>query len=288
MNKEILKKFIPQFLWKCLRTKKIVAQHKTVVSICEKLVSDFNPEQERFELSPLKQFQDDRIIWQYWAQGYDDVPAVVRECLDSVDRYAEGYEIVRLSDENLSEYIDIPDFVTEKRNSFSKAHFADLLRLLLLSTYGGIWLDATVRLSGKIPAIYHEDDFFMFQRDRTEEHKKYWESTYAYYFGWSKGFRVNVLNSVIFAKKDSPVISTLASLMLKWWKENDNLPDYFFFQILFDVLINGKMKGQNCRIVSDCLPHYLQQSINDPKFSLMSRDEILKTIPIHKLTYKKQ
>lgn len=288
MNKEILKKFVPQSLWKCLRTKKIVAQHKAVASICEKLVTDFNPAQERYELKPMKKFQDDRIIWQYWAQGYADVPAVVRECLDSVDRYAEGYEIVRLSDENLLEYIDIPDFVTEKRNSFSKAHFADLLRLLLLSTYGGVWLDATERLSGRIPAIYHEDDFFMFQRDRNEEHKEYWESTYAYYFGWSKGFRVNVLNSVIFAKKDSSVISTLASLMLKWWKENDYLPDYFFFQILFDVLINGKMKGQNCRIVSDCLPHYLQQSINDPGFNLMSRDEILKTIPIHKLTYKKQ
>ena len=39
-------------------------------------------------------------------------------------------------------------------------------------------------------------------------------------------------------------------------------------------------------LVSDTLPHYLQQSINDPSFDLMSREEILRTIPIHKLTYK--
>lgn len=288
MNKEILKKFVPQSLWKCLRTKKIVAQHKTVASICENLISDFNPTQERFELRPLKEFQDDRIIWQYWAQGYDDVPKTVKECLDSVDRFADGYRVIRLSDANLSEYLDIPEYVIAKRSLFSLAFFSDLLRCMLLSTYGGIWLDATVLLSAPIPQEYRDVDFFLFQRDPAEKNKEYWENTYAYYFGWTKGFRVNMLSSFLCGKKDSAVIKNLSTLMLKWWKENDYLPDYFFFQILFDVLINGKMKGQNCLIVSDCLPHYLQQSINDPGFNLMSRDEILKTIPIHKLTYKKQ
>ncbi|MBQ2527003.1 MAG: capsular biosynthesis protein, partial [Bacteroidales bacterium] len=59
-------------------------------------------------------------------------------------------------------------------------------------------------------------------------------------------------------------------------------PDYFFFQILFDVLPSFG----DYPLVSDCLPHYLQQSINDPSFPLMDKDEILKKIHIHKLTYK--
>lgn len=289
MNKEILKKIIPDSLWSRLRTRKIVAQHKRVAAVCEKLVSDCDPLKDAFSLKPLKKFDDEKIIWQYWAQGYDDgVPETVRKCLDSVDRFADGYRVIRLSDYNIPDYIELPAYVMEKRDKYSLAHFSDLLRLVLLSTYGGIWLDATVMLSGVIPQRYIEPDFFMFQRDPKEVNRNYWENTYAYYFGWDKGFRVNVLNSIIFAKKDSVVINDLSALMLKWWKENDTLPDYFFFQILFDVLINGKLKGYNCPIVSDCLPHYLQQSINDPIFNLMSREDILATIPIHKLTYKKQ
>lgn len=288
MNKELIKKCIPQNLWKYLRTRQIVHNHKHVAAICRKLISDYYPSVDAITHTPLKEFDDDKIIWQYWAQGYDDVPEIVKQCLDSVDKYAEGCKIIRLSDSNLSDYLNLPGFVTSKRGYYSAAHFSDLLRLLLLSTYGGVWLDATVLLTDRIPEKYHENDFFMYQRDYNEEHKDYWENTYAYYFGWNKKFRVNVLNSIIFAKKGSVVIDTLSGLMLKWWKENDSLPDYFFFQILFDVLINGKLEGHNCPIVSDCQPHYLQQSINDPDFDLMSKEEIMATFPIHKLTYKKQ
>ena len=70
--------------------------------------------------------------------------------------------------------------------------------------------------------------------------------------------------------------------MLLWWRKHDDVPDYFFFQILYDVY-GSQDKFQ---LVSDTLPHYLQQSINDPKFNLMKREDILRTIPIHKLTYK--
>ena len=288
MNKELIKKCIPQNLWKYLRTRQIVHNHKHVAAICRKLVSDYNPLTDPTSLKPLKAFQNNRIIWQYWAQGYGDVPEIVQQCLDSVEQYADGYKVIRLSDDNLSEYLDIPDYVLKKRAVFSLAFFSDLLRCMLLSTYGGIWIDATVLLTAPIPQEYKDSDFFLFQRDPNEKNKEYWENTYAYYFGWSKGFRVNMLSSFLCAKKGNSVINELSGLMLKWWKENDSLPDYFFFQILFDVLINGKLEGHNCPIVSDCQPHYLQQSINDPDFDLMSKEEIMATFPIHKLTYKKQ
>ena len=95
-----------------------------------------------------------------------------------------------------------------------------------------------------------------------------------------------MLNSFIVAKKHNPIIDELCRLMLRWWNHNDYLPDYFFFQILFDVLVSDKFKFDNCAIVSDCLPHYLQQCLNDTIFSLMKQEDIIKNIPIHKLTYK--
>ncbi len=269
-------------LWRKLRERKILKTHRRIAGVCESLIAEYRGHPVHFDLTPKSHFDTDRIIWQYWAQGYDEIPDVVRRCLDSVDQYAADYQIVRLTDANLSNYLDLPAFVQEKRASYSHAHFSDLLRLILLKTYGGVWLDATILMTAPIPKEWAKSKFFVFRRDPDEPDYKYWRNTYAYYFGWEKGFRVNMLNSFIIAQKGCRSISELCDLMLLWWREHDDVPDYFFFQILYDVY-DSQDKFQ---LVSDTLPHYLQQSINDPKFNLMRREDILRTIPIHKLTYK--
>lgn len=259
-----------------------MATHRRVAAICRQLIDEEYAHPLEFGIKTKKDLGTDKIIWQYWAQGYDQVPEIVRQCLDSVDRWAADYTIIRLSDANVSDYLDIPGFVQQKRAVFSVAHFSDLLRLMLLKAYGGVWLDATVFLSGPIPAEYAGQDIFFFRRDPAEPHYKYWRNTYAYYFGWAKGFRVNMLNSILFAKVGNKEISELCDMMLVWWKYHDGIPDYFFFQILFDVY----GYPNNMLLVSDTLPHYLQQSVNDPRFDLMSRETILERIPLHKLSYK--
>jgi len=270
------------FLWRMLRERRILAAHKRVAEICAQLVADYTARPVHFDIKPKHAFSTDRIIWQYWAQGYDDVPETVRQCLDSVDKYAVGYTVVRLSDANLTDYLDIPDFLQEKRSRMTFTHFSDILRLMLLKAYGGIWMDATILLSAPIPEQYAACDFFVFRRDPAEPHYKYWRNVYAYYFGWSKGFRVNMLSSFIVSRKGAEPVASLCDLMLLWWQDHDEMPDYFFFQILFDVYVPSTV----CPVVSDTLPHYWQQSAHDSAFSLMPREEILKNIPIHKMTYK--
>ena len=269
-------------LWRKLRERKILATHRRIARICEALIEGYREHPEHFVSQAKQDFGTDKIIWQYWAQGYQDVPKVVRTCLESVDKYATDYAVVRLTDENLSEYLDLPDFVQQRRTTYSQAHFSDLLRLILLKTYGGVWMDATILMTAPIPHRWADSEFLVCRRDPKEPDYKYWRNTYAYYFGWAKGFRVNMLNSFIIAKKGNRTISELCDLMLLWWRSHDNVPDYFFFQILYDVY-DCPDKFQ---LVSDTLPHYLQQSINDPKFSIMQREDIFKRFPIHKLTYK--
>lgn len=278
---DILKKYL---LWHVIRRKRIVRQHARVAELCNQLI-DHN---EKCFIHPSRNDLPQNIIWQYWAQGYDNVPVVVKQCLDSVDKWRGDYTVIRLTDQNLSDYIQLPDYIIQKKKQgiIPLAQFSDILRVCLLSTYGGVWLDATIMLTGPLPKRYSDMDFFVFQRDSEEPNKKYWENVYAYYFGWSKGYRVNMLNAIIFAKKDSIVLKEMAQLLLAYWKNNEELPDYFFFQILFDVLIHGKLKKLNCPVESDCTPHLLQQSINDPKFNLCSKEEIMERTSIHKLTYK--
>lgn len=286
--KEIVKKLIPANVWKAVREKKIVTQHAKVASLCDKLADEYFETGESQAPSPLKDVGTQKIIWQYWAQGYDDVPSTVRECLDSVVQYKGDYLLIRLDDSNVNEFIDIPEPVSSRIRNLSLAHYSDLLRVALLSAYGGVWLDATVKLTGPLPQEYSHWDCFMYRRDPLEKNRNYWENTYAYYFCWAEKFRVNVLSSIIFASKGSAVTTALYGILVLYWTRNENLPDYFFLQILYDVLINGRLKQYACPIVSDCTPHLLQQYRNDPSFNLMTQEEIFSLTTIHKLTYKNE
>ena len=285
--KQQLKKIVPASIWKRLRTRSIIRQHARVAKICESLIDEFGALAEKPRAVALKpELAGRKIIWQFWAQGYEHVPEVVRECLDSVEKWCGDYELIRLTDETVGQYVEIPEEAARNCRRAGLAQYSDMLRLTLLSSYGGVWLDATVMLTGPLPLKYFQYDFFMFQRDTDEPHKDYWENVYAYYYGWREGFRVNMLSSVMFAHSNSVVISDMCGLFLMYWKGHTEMPDYFFLQILFDVFINGVMCGRDCPIESDCKPHYLQQLRNDPSFPLATEDEILRMISIHKLTYK--
>jgi mannosyltransferase OCH1-like enzyme len=85
-----------------------------------------------------------KIIWSYWHQK--DQPLIVQKCIDTWRRYNPDYSINVLHTGNINEFIptdQLPDtFFTLKE--FRKA---DWLRIALLQTYGGIWLDASIVLT---------------------------------------------------------------------------------------------------------------------------------------------
>lgn len=286
--KQVIKLLVPNGLWRIIRKHKIIRSHARVAGICESLISECEANHISFKFERIHSFDSEKIIWQYWAQGYSSLPSVVQECLASVDEYCSGYTIVRLDDANLRDYIEFPEWFETKRNTMSRAHFSDILRVVLLSTYGGIWMDATIKLTAPIPSQISESPFFVFRRDDNELNKNYWENTYAYYFGWGRGFRVRMLSSFMVVSADCTGVSALLNCLLTWWQGHDYLPDYFFLQILFDVLIRKGITSLDCEILSDTLPHYMQQSINDPAFSLVPSEKISEICSIHKLTYKKE
>lgn len=287
--KDILSSIIPSPIWNYLRERSIVRRHGEVAALCKELIEQYY-NSDCCEVSlPLKQKKElgDRpVIWQYWGQGFEESPELIKQCKESVNRWAKGFEVIRLDDDNIGDYIDLPSFILDKKDRMTRAHFSDILRVCLLCTYGGLWLDSSIFLSGPIPDYVTEGDFFAYQRDPNEPNKDYWKRVYAYYFGWKEGFRVNMLNSVLYAKKGSSLIIALCTFLLFFWTNYDSVPDYFFFQILFDVLITDRFRESNCPIVGDCKPHYLQQYYHDKDFYLASYDDIIAHIPIHKLSYK--
>ncbi|WP_218962576.1 capsular polysaccharide synthesis protein [Sphingobacterium sp. 1.A.5] len=279
-------------IWASYRSSKIKKKHKEVASFWQPIIDDYySGKIQKLDLKPKKELKTEKIIWQYWGQGVDqkDLPQVVNVCFKSVDYFKEDYLVIRVDDSNFSEYIDLPDYVLEKlsEGTFKRTFFSDLLRLALLTCYGGVWLDATILLTGPLNANFAEMPYFMFQRDPNETNKKRWENSYSYYWGWGKDFKVNVLNSIIYAEKGNPLIYDMFQLINYYWKTQTDIIDYFFFQVLYNELVEGKLKDQKCVIESDVNPHLLQTKFNGVE-GLKSYKEVLKLTNTHKMSYFKE
>lgn len=276
-------------VWRKIRQQKILRNHRKVANFWSPVIVDYFADRlPYYSFEKQKDLGTDHIIWQYWGQGIErnKLPEVVKICFDSVEKWKGDYIIIRLSDATVKEYVDLPDFVWDKVDSgiFNRTFFSDLLRLALLGTYGGIWMDATILLTDSVPETFSKQAYFMFQRDPDEKYKSRWTNSYAYYWGWNDKFKVRVLNSVIFAKKGNVLILALYDLLLHYWKTKNDVIDYFFFQILYNELVSDKLTSQKCDVVSDVLPHLLQTKING-QLNDVSFDEVFIKTSIHKLTY---
>lgn len=284
------KSFIPESVWEYFRLRSILKSHAAVASYWNGVLAQYeNGMIEKYPLSPKKKIvNSEKIIWQYWAQGFSkiNVPEVVQICFDSVDKYKGDYTVVRLCDDDLKEYIEFPENVWNKYRTgvVGATHFTDLIRIALLTAYGGVWLDATIFLTGPLEDKLVSNDWFLYQRDFKQEDKKLWSRTYAYYFGWHKDFKVRMLSSIIYSKPDTMVLSDLYQLMLYYWKTENGIKDYFFFQILFTQYME-KYPDRNCSIVSDCLPNLLQMYITG-SYKRFSLSDIFQKVSIHKLSNK--
>ncbi|HEC1759976.1 TPA: glycosyl transferase, partial [Campylobacter lari] len=131
-----------------------------------------------FNFEKKYHFINDKIIWQFWYQGKDQASPMIQQCFNSVQsQMKDDYTIIILDKDNIKDYLDFPPYVIEKleSNFFGEktiTFFSDLLRVCLLATYGGIWCDASIFLSSKIPSELCDKDFFTFERSKTKPSKE--------------------------------------------------------------------------------------------------------------------
>ena len=87
-----------------------------------------------------------KIIWMCWFQGEDAprIPKLATECFKRWRDFNEDWQVNILTDDTIGNYI--PEYFEIIKNSPSRKRPAcsDLLRILLLSKYGGVWVDASV------------------------------------------------------------------------------------------------------------------------------------------------
>lgn len=105
-----------------------------------------------------------RVVFMFWDKGFDAAPEIVRIAAKSWQVLNPGWEIRRLDADSARAVVDIARFPRRP----GMAHYADLLRLELLTRHGGVWADATALclrpLDDWLPGQFLETGFFAFRR----------------------------------------------------------------------------------------------------------------------------
>lgn len=93
--------------------------------------------------NPQKNHQP--TVWTLWLQGFSSAPPIVRFCQEKLTEKA-SIPVRALDFQETMTLIEIPERVMElyEKGVVTNVSLSDLIRLKLLHSYGGIWLDATV------------------------------------------------------------------------------------------------------------------------------------------------
>lgn len=153
-------------------------------------------------------------VFTYWAQGLDQAPPVVRENFDRMHRVF-GERLVILTDENSEEWVPRPKFEAYRPNMVPRER-SDVLRMDLLRTYGGLWLDSTCLVTEPFTV---PPGFFAFPKEGKRA--------------------VGTARLSVWALASEPggyLASLFAEALHAYWSSYDEALDYYFIHHIFEVL----------------------------------------------------
>lgn len=276
-------------IYKAIKHKKVIAivkikmqNAKRIFYIKDKAIRNLQMQQEEYkrlskkytyvlqEKKESKEKTKSNKIWICWFQGIEEAPTIVQKCVSSIKKQFKNKEIVILDLNNYSNYADIPLYIKTKfeKNMITYTHFSDILRATVLAEYGGIWLDATVLCTGKIPKYITESELFVYKNIDLDKEAK----------------RVIVASSwLISANAHNEIIEATRDLLFEYWKKEKILYNYFLFHIFFKMATE-KYKEQWNKVptFNNVNPHMLQfellKEYNEERFK-----QLKEMSTIHKL-----
>ena len=223
-----------------------------------------------------------KTIWLFWAQGQENAPEIVKQCILSWKIHHKDYNINVLNEDDAIK--EFPDLAIGK-NYMSLAGLSDRLRAKLLSRHGGIWADATLFCSGNITHIVNlltqMTGFFAFARPAPDRQIGSW-------------FLAAIPNSPVCSAWDA----ILSSYSNEIEKEKINTHAYFFFHYIYEYIQSIELYKQYhssmpCVLVDGAsrLIHkaalFGENSDKDKiNFNQNDVEYILHEYPVHKLTWK--
>ena len=218
-------------------------------------------------------FVQGHVIWVIWAQGQENMPMIVQRCFESIIRNRGTYQVILLNNENIKEFVNLPDFIYKKHEDgiISYAHFSDIIRFTLLSRYGGYYLDATIYLTHPLPI-----------RDRLYTIKQNYSEDYISYCQWTSFFW--------YVPKGHPLARFLSDYLISYWNKNDTIIDYFLLDYLIRIFYEKNIDFRKEIDSINCNNpdlYFFQSSECENVFDSDKWDNICMSTSIFKLNWKR-
>ena len=162
-------------------------------------------------------------IWVFGAQGFENAPDLIKLCVSVLEKY-NCRRVVRLSMDNIREYIDIPEYIYDRleTGSISYTNYADILRVSLLAKYGGLWIDPTCFCVREVPENTRNRSFFSPKDEWTGNIPLWSKSRWGTY-----ALGTNRINN--------PAFLFVRDIFYEYLKNNKKLLDYWMIDILLDL-----------------------------------------------------
>lgn len=101
-----------------------------------------------------------RIIHYCWF-GKKEKPPIVKKCIESWERILKGYEIKEWNEDNFD--INSNEFIKQAYDYGKYAFVSDYVRVYVLYTYGGIYLDTDVEVFRRFDDLLNNESFWGFE-----------------------------------------------------------------------------------------------------------------------------
>lgn len=218
-------------------------------------------------------------VWICWWQGEHAMPELVKMCYTRIQQILpqDKVELHLITLENYQQYVTFPEHIIDKfyQKKLTMVTLADILRMTLLSKYGGVWLDATIFFTGPFPEEFLEKPFYSQKMQGTEIAKR--EACKSM---WSifcmAGYSFN------------PIFHFVRDAFSEWWRKYDDSVEYLLCDYL---MLEGYNHFPEIKELVDAVPNNnedvfeMYKVLNEP-YSQQLYEQLTRRNVIHKLTYK--
>lgn len=258
--------------------RRLEKKHEVMLKYIEVMFEDFI---KNYNFNPTLLEENEELhnrVWICWWQGLDNAPQIVKKCVESIKKNVGNHRVTIITEDNYKEYVQFPEWIEEKNRKgiISRTHYSDLLRLELLSKYGGIWLDST---------------FFCAKSEIEEYFKKpIWSIKRPDYLHCSiaSGYFANYSLGCTYENRD--IYAVIRDFLIQYWRENDKIIDYLLTDYL--IVLVQKSNERIGKIFEEIIPNNpecdeLYKLLGEPYDEIIWQ-ELKKDTALFKLTWKQE
>lgn len=178
---------------------------------------------------------EQKNIFFLWWDGFDNLPEIVRDCLNSVEFFYKDFKIFKIDKNNYSNYVDIDPLIVQKKEKgeITIQTFSDVLRCKFIESIGGVWIDSTILITNKFDLTYYLEKYgYVTATDGNAKNQISYED--------------NIGNWWIFfigGQKGSPLFKTMSECYVYYLSNHKEKPTYFLVDIFLMLCKKHKICG---------------------------------------------